>query len=181
LLEIQGGELMDLVKMIAQKSLEIALPFGSAGRGKARRYELVFREAVSAMRKAQQMLPEMREAALGGRPPSGESIAELKRLTAGTLLKGLERRRGSGRGDIRVHAWGEELGRLVGEFVDLLVDDLYLGRAGGSFARFLRLENALADGVYYYTDRNLSNAWSVYKQQRASREGELTKGENEEE
>ncbi|MGC9083934.1 MAG: type I-D CRISPR-associated protein Cas10d/Csc3 [Anaerolineae bacterium] len=169
LLEIRGGELMDLVERIAQKSLEIALPLGAAGRGKARRYELVFREAVSAMRKAQQMIPEMREAALGGKPPSAQSIAELKRLTAGTLLKGLERRQGSGRGEILVRAWGEELGRKVGEFVDLIVDELYLGRAGGSFARFLRLENQLADGIYYYTDRNLSHSWDEYKQQKAAR------------
>lgn len=169
LLEIQGGEQMDLVEKIAQKSLEIALPFGAAGRGKARRYELLFREGVSAMRKAQQLIPEMREAALGGQHPSAQSIAELKRLTAGTLLKGIERRQGSGRGEIRVRAWGEELGRLVGEFVDLLVDELYLGRAGGSFARFLRLENALADGIYYYTDRNLSHLWEEYKQQKADR------------
>ena len=167
LLEIQGGELMNLVEKIARKSLEIALPFGTAGRGKARRYELVFREAVSAMRRAQQIIPEMREAALGGRRPSEQSIAELKDLTAGTLLKGLERRQGSRRGEIYVRAWGEELGRLVGEFVDILVDELYLGRAEGHFARFLRLENQLADGIYYYTDRHLSRLWDEHKQQKA--------------
>lgn len=170
LLEIQGGEIMDLVERIAKKSLEIALPLGTTGRGKARRYELVFREAVSAMRKAQQMIPEMREAAIGGRRPSEQSIAELKRLTAGTLLKGLERRQGTRRGEIFVRAWGEELGRLVGEFVDILVDDLYLGWADGSFARFLRLENSLADGIYYYTDRNLSRLWEEHKQQKAAPE-----------
>jgi len=170
LLDIKGGELMDLVEKIARKSLEIALPFIATGRGKARRYELVFREAVSAMRRAQQVIPEMREAALGRQRPSEQSIAELKRLTAGTLLKGLERRQGSGRGEILVHAWGEELGRLVGEFVDILVDELYLGRAGGSFARFLRLENSLADGIYYYTDRHLGEEWAAYKA--ARKEGE---------
>ncbi|MEM3554400.1 MAG: hypothetical protein QXU79_01085, partial [Candidatus Micrarchaeaceae archaeon] len=132
------------------------------------RYELVFREAVSAMRRAQQMIPEMRQAALGGGPPSAQSIAELKRLTAGTLLKGLERRQENRRGEVMVRAWGEELGRRVGEFVDILVDELYLGRAGGSFARFLRLENALADGIYYYTDRHLGEAWAAYK---AARKG----------
>lgn len=167
--EIQGGELMDLVEKIAQKSLEIALPFGTTGRGKARRYELIFREGIAAMRKAQKMIPEMRKAAVGRRQPSAQSIAELKRLAAGTLLKGLERRQESKRGEILVRAWGDELGRLVGEFIDILVDDLYLGRAGGSLARFLRLENALADGIYYYTDRNLSRLWSEYKQQKAAR------------
>lgn len=168
--DIHGGELMDLVEKIAQKSLEIALPFGTTGRGKARRYELVFREGVSAMRKAQQMIPEMRSAALGEQTPSPESIAELKRLTAGTLLKGLERRQENRRREIMVRAWGAELGRLVGEFVDILVDDLYLGRAGGSFARFLRLENQLADGIYYYTDRHLTEEWAAYKASRKESE-----------
>jgi hypothetical protein len=167
--ETQGGELMDLVERIAQKSLEIALPLGTSGRGKARRYELVFREAVSAMRKARKIIPEMRQAAIGGRRPSEQSIAELKRLAAGTLLKGLERRQDTRRGEVFVRAWGDELGRLAGQFLDILVDDLYLGRAGGSFARFLRLENALADGIYYYTDRNLSRLWREYKQQRSAR------------
>jgi len=170
LLDIQGGEMMDLVERIASKSLEIALPHFTTGRGKARRYELVFREAVSAMRKARQMIPEMREAAIGGRRPSDQSIAELKRLAAGTLLKGLERRQESRRGEVFVRAWGDQLGRLVGEFIDILVDDLYLGRAGGSFARFLRLENSLADGIYYYTDRNLSRCWDEYKRQKAASE-----------
>jgi len=169
LLDIRGGEMMDLVERIASKSLEMALPRFATGRGKARRYELVFREAVSAMRKARQMIPETREAAVSGRRPSEGSIAELKRLTAGTLLKRLERRQDSRRGEIFVRAWGDELGRLVGEFVDILVDDLYMGRAGGSFARFLRLENSLADGIYYYTDRNLSRLWGEYQQQKAAR------------
>ncbi len=168
LLEIQGGELMNLVEKIAQKSLEIALPLNPKGRGKARRYELVFREAISAMRKAQRMIPEMREAAIGGRRPSDQSIVELKQLAAGTLLKGLERRQSTGRGEILVRAWGEELSRLVGEFIDILVDELYLDRAGGSFARLLRLENSLADGIYYYTDRHLSRFWQEYKQQRGT-------------
>ncbi len=170
LLDIHGGELMSLVEKIAEKSLEIALPRGTSGRGKARRYELVFREGVSAMRKAQQMIPEMREAAIRGKPPSPQAIAELKRLAAGTLLKSLERRQISGRGEIRIRAWRNDLSAKVGEFIDILVDDLYLGRAGGSFARFLRLENSLADGIYYYTDRNLSRHWEAYKQQRAAQQ-----------
>lgn len=181
LLETRGGELMDLVERVAQKSLEIALPRGVSGRGKARRYELVFREGVAAMRKAQKVIPEMRQAALTGKRPAPESIAELKRLTAGTLLKGLERRQESKRGEIFVRAWGKELGRLVGEFIDILVNDVYLGRAGGSFAHFVRLENSLADGIYYYTDRNLSRSWSEYNQDKAARRAKAAQIENEEE
>ncbi len=169
LLDYFGGELMDLVERIARKSLEIALPFGGSGRGKARRYELVFREAVSAMRKAQQVIPEMREGALGSKQPSDQTIEELKRLMAGTLQKGLERRQESRRGEVFIRALGSELTRLVGEFVDIIVDELYLNRAGGNFARFLRLENSMADGIYYFTDRNISQYWNEYKQQKNAR------------
>ncbi len=176
LLEIQGGELMSLVERIAQKSLEIALPLipigrGKPERGKARRYELLFRETVSAMRKAQQVIPEMREAAISRQRPSEQSIAELKQLTAGTLLKELERRQSGGRGAIYVRVRGEELNRRVGEFVDLVVDELYLGRAGGNFARFLRLENSVADGIYYYIDRHLSEEWAAHKASRQENAG----------
>ncbi|MCX8066812.1 MAG: type I-D CRISPR-associated protein Cas10d/Csc3 [Anaerolineae bacterium] len=174
LLEIQGGDLMNLVEKIARKSLEIALPHSTTGRGKARRYEFVFRETVSAMRRAQQMIPEIREAAVGKGRPSEQGIAELKSQTKGTLLKVLERRQQHRGGEIFVRARGEELNRLVGEFVDLVVDELYLGRAGGSFARFLRLENAVADGIYYYTDRHLSQYWNEVKQRQPAAETEIS-------
>lgn len=174
LLEMQGGDLMDLVEKIARKSMEIALPRGVSGRGKARRYELVFRETISAMRQAQRGIPDLRETAVGKGQPSEQSIAELKRLTAGTLLKALERRQQHRRGEVFVHAWGEELSRRVGEFVDLIVDELYLGRARGSFARFLRLENAVADGIYYYTDRHLSQYWEEVKRKQPVPETDIS-------
>jgi CRISPR-associated protein Csc3 len=167
LLQTQGGELMNLVEQIARKSLEIALPISAPGRGKARRYELIFREAVSAMRKAQQSIPELRSAALGARRPSDQAVAELKTLTAGALLKGLQRRQESKRGDIFVRDRGGELGRLVQEFVDIVVDELYLQRAKGNLAVFLQLENQVANGIYYYTDRHIGELWNEHKQQKA--------------
>lgn len=182
LLTYYGGDLMDLVEKIAQTSLEIALPLrpsGKSRRGKAHRYELIFREGISAMRKAQQLIPEMRQAALSGQAPSPQAIAELKRLAAGTLLKGLERRQGTKRGEIRVRLWGETLSKKVGEFMDILVDDLYRGRAGASFARLIRLENSLADGIYYYTDCNLSQLWDEYRASYQSREDDNQNQENE--
>jgi CRISPR type I-D-associated protein Csc3/Cas10d len=166
LLENQGGDLMDLVEKIAEKSLQIALPLSGSGRGKPHRYELVFREAVSAIRQAQKAIPGMRQAMTSGKKPYQEIITELKRLSAGKLLKSLERRKASGRGDVMVRAWGEKLGSLVGDFIDLLIDDVYLTRAGGNLATFIRLENNLADGIYYYTDRNLSRLWEEYKRDR---------------
>lgn len=159
---------MDLVEQIAEKALKIGLPLRGKPRGKAHRYELVFREGVDAMRKAFDVIPELRRAAVTGQPPPDQSVAELKHLASGTLLKAMPRKRS----DVFVNPWGKDLGRLAGEFLDILVDDVFLDRAGGSFARFLRLENSLADGVYYYTDRNLSRLWDKYNQQKAARQAE---------
>jgi hypothetical protein len=170
LLTLRGGDLMDLVQQLAEKSLEIALPTRGAGRGKPRRYELIFRETVTAMRRAFDAIPELRHRALTNQPPSEQSVSELKRLTAGTLLKALERRQEQRRGETFVRAWGDTLSRLVGEFVDLVVDQVYLNRAGGSFAHFLRQENTLADGIFYYTDRVLSEKWEEYNAQRAKQQ-----------
>lgn len=170
LLNLQGGDLMDLVQQLAEKSLDIALPWRVTGRGKPRRYELVFRETVAAMRQAFDAIPELRKTALTNQPPSEQSVSELKNLTAGTLLKALERRQQQRRGEITVRAWGDDLSRLTGEFVDLVADEVYLRRAGGSFARLLRLENTLADGIFYYTDQVLDKKWDEYNQEKAARQ-----------
>ena len=70
LLDYFGGEMMDLVKRIAEESFKIRLPFRKYDRGKAHSYELVFREAVDAMRKAFVVIPELKTAALTGEKPS---------------------------------------------------------------------------------------------------------------
>jgi CRISPR type I-D-associated protein Csc3/Cas10d len=158
LLGYLGGEMMDLVKSIAEESLKIRLPFRKYDRGKAHSYELVFREAVDAMRKAFVVIPMLKTAALTGEKPPAESVAELKKLASGTLLKAMERRQATERGDGFINPSymdmeRQDLGVLVGNFINVIVDDIFLGRAGGSFARFLQLENSIADGVYYVTDR----------------------------
>lgn len=175
LLQYFGGELMDLVTEVTERSLEIRLPYREFGRGKAHNYELVFREAVDAMRAAFRLLPELRQAALSGERPSADTIAELKTQAAGTLLKAMERRRTTRRGDGIINPWDKSLGQLAGEFLDLIVDRIFLGRADGSFAQFLRLENSLADGIYYRTDRTINEKW---KQWEAYKEAKKAKAES---
>ena len=120
------------------------------------------------MRKAFKLIPELRQTALTGEPLSKESVAELKNLAAGKLLKAMPRKRS----EIFVNPLRQDMGQLVSEFIDILVEEVYLGRADGDFARFLRLENSLADGVYYYTDRHLSEKWDEYNVAKAEREAE---------
>ncbi|MFN4073587.1 MAG: type I-D CRISPR-associated protein Cas10d/Csc3 [Thermus sp.] len=158
LLEAQGGELKVLAEKIAQKCLDIALPTIKYGRGKAHRYELIFREAVSVLRWGLRETPNF---------PSEEAIRELKYFVVSILYKRLDSRRQSRRGDILIKPFKQEdLRRLLEELVNILVDELYLGRAGGSLARFRQLENAIASVIYYYTDKNFDSLWNNYRQLR---------------
>ncbi|MDJ1180255.1 type I-D CRISPR-associated protein Cas10d/Csc3 [Roseofilum sp. BLCC_M91] len=163
LLEYFGGELMDLVTKIAEKSLEIRLPYREYGRGKAHNYELAFREVVDAMRSAFRLVPELRQTALTGTTPSEQTIEELKQQTSGTVLKAMERRRTNKRGNGIINPAQNDLGKLVSELIDIVVDEVFLNRADSSFAEFLKLENSLADGIYYYTDRHINQKWEAYE------------------
>jgi hypothetical protein len=174
LLEYLGGEMMDLVKNIAEESLKIRLPFRKYDRGKAHSYELVFREAVGAMRKAFVLIPKLKTVALTGEKPPAESVAELKTLASGRLLKAMERRQATEHGDGFINpsymdTERHDLGVVVGNFIDVIVEDVFLGRAGGSFARFLQLENSIADGVYYVTDRVIGEKWESNQASRAAK------------
>jgi hypothetical protein len=165
----RGGEMMELAKEITEKALEIWLPSTRSRRGKAHNYELVFREAIDAMRKAIDAIPAIKSAALTGSNPPAEAVAELKGLAAGTLFKAMERRQQSRRGEGVVNPWRKPLAQLVGEFMDLIVDEMFLRRAESHVARFLRLENSLADGIYYHTDRIVADRWHAYRAMRAER------------
>jgi hypothetical protein len=178
LLDLQGGDLMDLVTRIAEKALGIRLPYREYERGKVHSYELTFREAVDAMRKAYALIPELREMALTGARPSANSVAELKKQAGGTLFKAMERRSDPQKYRNIVNPWRLDLNQTVGQFVDLIVDEAFLGRAGGSFARFQRLENSLADGVYYHTDRVLAEKWDAYNRAKAERKAEAQTSES---
>jgi len=153
---------MDLVSRISETALDVRLPYRHSGRGKAHNYELPLRETVAAMRRAYTLIPELRKVALTGAKPSAESVAELKKQTAGTLLKAMERRYDPQRYQNIINPWHGSLNQLVEKLVDLMVDEVFLMRANGSFARFLRLENGLADGVYYCTDQVIAKKWEKY-------------------
>lgn len=166
LLETQGGNLMNLVQEISEAAIAVRLPHYDSGRGKVHNYEMAFREAVDALRKSMPLVPELRKTALTGQKPSTQAVAELKVLASGTLLKTMERQQSRQSRKANINPWrGNYLSNTTRALIDILVDRVYLERAGGSFARFLQMENSLADGVYYYTDTNLSALREQYKQQ----------------
>lgn len=174
LLDHLGGETMDLVSRIAEKTLEIRLPYRAYrefGRGKVYSYELVFREAIRAIREEFVKIPALRRLALSGGEPPVESLAELRWRAAGRLYKAMERRQDTRYRDI-IRPWGGDLNAKVWELIELIINEVFLGQAGGSFSRFTQLENGLADGVYYYIDRILPQKWEEYNRLRAERQAQ---------
>lgn len=163
LLERRGGELMEIVKELASRSMELFLPYPQYGRGKAHTYELVFREAMDAIRKA-----------------PAKSREELQSLAAGTLLKGLERRWLSRRGEGIVNPDRGDLNQMVGNFVGMLIGEVLEKRANGSMAAFNRLANSLADGIYYEIDRQVAARMADWRKQvearKAARAGSSSEG-----
>ncbi|MGQ9632200.1 MAG: hypothetical protein ACUVXI_18085 [bacterium] len=159
LLERKGGDIVDVVKLLAEKSMGLFLPYPQYGRGKAHTYELVFREAVDALRKA-----------------PAASLDEMRIFAAGRLLKSLERRWRSRRGEGIVNPYREDLNQMAKEFIDLLVDEVLVKRADKSMAQFNRLANSFADAIYFEIDRNVStrlSEWRAkYGKERASAEAD---------
>jgi len=149
LLERKGGALMNIATQLAEKSLALFLPLTRYGRGKAHVYELMFRTAVEAIRKA----------------PSAD-IEETKSFAAGTLLKALERRSQSERSEGIVNPTRGNLNQLAWEFVSILVDEVLVNRARRSVVNFNRLANSLADAIYFQIDRELPSAWERWKETR---------------
>jgi CRISPR type I-D-associated protein Csc3/Cas10d len=179
-----GEEFMNLVEKLAETSLEIALPFRGPGRGKFHRYEMVFRDAIDAVREAVKVIPEAKKAVAFGKPLPDEALVQIKELAAGKLLKNLERRQESRRGDLLPNPWhrGEvQFREIIEEMINLIVDELLVKRAHTSFKKFIELENTLADGLYFVIDRELPKQWDAYQRLgaiiKAFQSGELSLGE----
>jgi hypothetical protein len=161
LLEQLGGEKMVLSEQLAEKSMELFLPYRRSmkqQRGKARSYELMFREAVDGFKKIYKKVVPIH----GGTTVEAEHISEVKNLLSGKLLKGLERRQESKRGDGKANPWRGNLKFLVQEFVELIVENLFLEHSHGSFTEFNQVVNSMADGIFFVTDMKINEKWEQY-------------------
>lgn len=170
ILDTLGGDLVNQTAQLAEKCLDIALPTTRSGRGKARSYELLFRECIAAIREASSIIPDFRQAALTGQAPATDSIEELRTLATGRVLKGLERRKQQRRGDMVIVSWGQELRQLTEILVNFVIDELYIKRSNASLAKLLSSENQLAGGVFYHTDKMLSERWKIYRETKEARQ-----------
>lgn len=164
LLEHLGGDMMDIVQQLADLSLRIWEPDWRRGRGKAHDYELVFRETVDAIRQAFALIPEARKMALTGQSLTPDTHDMVVKTAAGTVLKGLQRRLDRKDG---YFPEPQQLAALVGQFVALVMDEVFVARARNSLSQFVRLENRIADGIYYLTDRYKMKKFEAYKSEKA--------------
>ena len=156
LLDLQGGEKLNLAQKLTDASLKLFIPL-SRKEGKAHRYETMFRTAIEVVKTS----------------PRSVSDEELEMRVAGNLLKRLPRIQGG-----VVPLYGEALARAAADYARLVVHDLFRNRCNGSTAKLTHEENALANAIYYLTDIRIGNVWKQYKVERATREAQEKKNAN---
>lgn len=171
LLEYLGGSAMTLAEELAEQSMNLFLPLSKNGRGKVHMYELVFREAMESFKAVYKKVVPLNL----GQTVDPERIDEVKDLMSGRLLKGLERRQESKGGGGVINPWRKSLNTEIRTFVTLIVDELFLERAHGSFTELNQMVNPMADGIFFVIDSRLSDKWKVYKEQKAAREQKAVK------
>lgn len=131
--------LNNLAKEIASQSLDLFLPGTPRdGKGKANRYETVYRTAITVLKKVAQHKEISTEEIIGH--IAGSLIKRLERLDTGVF----------------VPCKDQEKNELASKFGRTIVVDLFEQRCGKSFSRLSRYENNLADAVFFYVSENIS-------------------------
>lgn len=152
LLKWRGGEKMNLARRIAEQSLDMFLPRRPRWdklKGKAHRYETVFRTALEIVKKHPKLQPD-----------------ELVDRVSGTILKRLVRIDG----DIGwLDRYGDELREAAIRFAETVVNDLFVGWCRSSLARLTHEENSLASGIYIVIDQQLPQRWEDRKARKAAK------------
>jgi len=151
--------LKNLAKLIASQSLDLFLPLSPQdkdgkyqAKGKANRYETVYRTAITALKKV----------------ASNDAISteEIIGHIAGTLIKRLDRVDTG----FFVPFKDQEKNQLASNFARTIVVDLFEQRCGKSFSRLSRYENQLADAVFFYVSENRPHRWENYHKQKEQRQ-----------
>jgi hypothetical protein len=149
--------LKNLAELIASQSLDLFLPITPKdGHGKANRYETVYRTAITVLKKVASKDEICTE----------EMIAHV----AGTLIKRLERLDTG----MLVPFKDQEKNESARKFAKTIVVDLFEERCTKSFSRLNRIENDLANAVFFYVSENLSARWDRWKEMEAKRKNAKT-------
>ncbi|HXR66089.1 MAG TPA: hypothetical protein VN729_09200, partial [Ktedonobacteraceae bacterium] len=144
MLDQEGEAWMNLAREITDLSLQFYRPNkGKDGRGRAHRFETLFRTGVEALKGNS-------TSALG----DDERIARV----AGKLLKRLERLQ-ENRQQGYVPLYGAQRITAARRLAELLVLELFNARCGESVARLTHEENNLADAIYFLTFEGIQSYW----------------------
>lgn len=126
---------MEKVQELALKAMKVVSQLNT--RNKAYLCEKMTRWAFKAISQCFDVIPQLHSVALGIASPSSEAISELKLIASGAVLKQME------------NYGNADIGQSVGEFVDFVIEEFYLGWAGGKLAKFMSYADNLGEAVYY--------------------------------
>ena len=134
--------MMNLAQRITDTSLKLYLPI-TQREGRAHRYESIFRTGVEAIKSNASAEDE-----------------ELKARVAGNILKRLDRISGGA-----CPTYGDTRVKVVQEFAELLVMDLFNQVCGRSVSKLTHQENPIADAIYFLTAQQINTRWDEHKKQ----------------
>ncbi len=155
--------LKNLAEALASQSLDLFLPISPKdGKGKANRYETVYRTAITALKKVAHNEEIGTEEMVGH--IAGTLIKRLERLDTGKFVPFKDR----------------EKNEFARKFAQTIVVDLFEQRCAKSFSRLSRIENDLANAVFFYVSENLSARWAKWKELEAKRKNVKTDISNQE-
>ena len=142
MIDKEGGDMMNLAQRITDTSLKLYLPL-TKKEGRVHRYETLFRTGVEAIKSNANIEDE-----------------ELMARVAGNILKRLDRISGG-----PCPTYGDARVKIVQEFCEVLVKDLFSQYCGRSVSKLTHQENHLADAIYFLTAQQINARWDEYRKQ----------------
>jgi CRISPR type I-D-associated protein Csc3/Cas10d len=144
LMDTNGKYYVELAEKLTDVSLQMFLPLSGSSKGRAHRYERLFRTGIESIKNNTRL-----------------ATPDLIGAVAGRLLKTLDRATGGVR-----PSYGEKRNELVHTFARMLVEDLYLTHCDRSTSKLTHLENALADSIYFFTDQQIGPRWKEWQERK---------------
>lgn len=152
-LDSRGGDKLSLAQELTDASLRLFSPNRGSQKGRAHRYETLFRTAIEVIKSSPQSIGD----------------EELQERVAGRLIKRLSRLSGG-----YIPLMGKEQLEAASYFAELVVQKLFQQRCRGSKAQLTHEENALADAIYYLTDRQNIRRIQESKAKKAKEENNVS-------
>jgi CRISPR type I-D-associated protein Csc3/Cas10d len=144
LMDTNGKYSRELAEKLTDISLNLFLPLSAPSKGRAHRYERLFRTGIESLKNNTRL-----------------ATPDLIGTVAGRLLKTVDRATGGAR-----PSYGAARNELAHAFARLLVEDLYLAHCDRSTSKLTHMENSLADAIYFFTDQQISSRWQAWQERK---------------